>query len=567
MRFKYFLIFFCLLLTQGFLYSQNIINYEKLDVNPVAVKNWKTNYSDSSSWKNAQLDDAGWTVLDNKINLSRVAVPFYWLRTGIEFTGDNSRVLSLFIVSLGGAFEVYWDGYLIDTNGKIGKDSLSEVAGKALKVIPISLNFTAKGTHTLAIRISNYSNLEIRHNSYIALGTHDQITNRITEKNTYILIIASVLFSFALFNLVLFWGFNKEISLLFLSLFSLVLSIKTVLETYYIFTNFNLKGYLFLAGFIHPLVVISGIFLVAFLVFKFTTPYTKHIILAYIVLSAGGYFLISARAFIVIMMSVASIYTLYAIYKKYEGSLLSLIGLIGFAVFSYIGYLSAYNYGYFLGIVFFVFCISISSARQISKKIYLHSQVEIRATRLESQLLKKNIQPHFILNSLSSLQELIETSPQQANEFIEALADEFRVFSQIANEKLISIRDELKICEAHLKIMGFRKEASFTLTTEGITGTEMVPPAVFHTLVENGLTHGYAKKKSGVFLLKKEMFDKEIIYTLFNDSDISKAHIPENKGTGMKYIEARLQESFPGRWSLNSCPTDNGWLVSIKIID
>ena len=568
MRSHCLIILACLLIADSFLYSQNVISYRVLEANPVAIREWKINYTDTILWKDTGYNEENWKLLKGNLNLVPSGARVYWIKKKLELSEDSSdsRPLSLFIAFLGSAYEVYWDGCLIGSNGKIGKGYASETTGRTAQIVSIPPGFCTNGKHTIAIRISNHNNYKIKRGAQIGISLSSQITDHISSKNANIMVIASVLFSFALFNLILFWGFNKEVSLLYLSLFSLVLSVKTILESYFILTSFTLKEHLFLMGFVHPFVILSGIFLIAFLVTKFLIPYNKRIIWIYTLLSAISYFIVPARPYIVINMIAAFLISIYAVYLKKEGCILSLIGLIGFALFSYVGYQSSFTYGYFLGIVFFIFCMSISSARQISSGIYLHSRIETRAARLESQLLKKNIQPHFILNSLSSLQELIETSPELASGFIDALADEFRIFSRISNEKLISIKDELKICEAHIKIMGFRKEAEFTLTTKGITGNEMVPPAIFHTMVENGLTHGYGKKNSGVFVLTKEKIENGIVYSLFNDSDPLIFYDPVKKGTGLKYIESRLEESFPDKWSLTSGPATNGWLVSVKII-
>ncbi|MEL6968588.1 MAG: hypothetical protein AAFO02_00355 [Bacteroidota bacterium] len=57
----------------------------------------------------------------------------------------------------------------------------------------------------------------------------------------------------------------------------------------------------------------------------------------------------------------------------------------------------------------------------------------------------------------------------------------------------------------YLAIMGFRREAKFQLLTDGISGEEQIPPAVFHTLIENGLTHGFADRKEGTFAYIKRL--------------------------------------------------------------
>ncbi|MCP4727917.1 MAG: transcriptional regulator, partial [bacterium] len=177
----------------------------------------------------------------------------------------------------------------------------------------------------------------------------------------------------------------------------------------------------------------------------------------------------------------------------------------------------------------------------------------------------RNIQPHFILNTLTSLQEIVEQDPQKASKLILALGEEFQMFSKVAGKKLISISDELKICSAHLKIMEYRKGVNFELLTEGIDGDEKVPPGIFHTLIENGTTHGYTSKNSGVFRITKEKNAKHTKYLIFNDSEVVENLSEISKGTGMQYIEARLEESFPGSWKLSSSQIENGWKVIIDI--
>lgn len=383
------------------------------------------------------------------------------------------------------------------------------------------------------------------------------------EYNYYIIIIATFLGASAVFNLILYFGFNKNSAYLHLAFFCISQMFKALSERQWILNNFN-ESYLDIAFIIHVTsFVLSGFFLVAFILKKFEINNFKILFWPYFVLSFVLLFTNLSRPLMVIMIAYSGALVLYALYKKYEGSIYSLVGIIGFAVWTYIGYLGFINSGYLLGVVFFVFSMNLALAKQIARQNEQRNQALIRASRLESQMLKKNIQPHFILNSLTSLQELVEHDPQKAVDFIDSLAEEFQVVSKVSGEKLIPITDELKICEAHLKIMGFRKNAEFELKTKNFTGDEMVPPAIFHTLVENGLTHGYSDKRKGYFELTKTTLQNGIKYTLFNDSELKQDKF--GKGTGLKYVEARLEETYPGMWQLNASPVEDGWKVEIEI--
>src|SRR5262249_47651749 len=116
-------------------------------------------------------------------------------------------------------------------------------------------------------------------------------------------------------------------------------------------------------------------------------------------------------------------------------------------------------------------------------------EVQLAAARLEIELLKKNIQPHFLLNTLATLVEVIEREPKTAVTPIQALAGEFRILARVSGEKLIPLAQEIELCRAHLDVMSLRKGAACALRVTGARDDDPVPPALIHTLVENGLTH------------------------------------------------------------------------------
>ena len=66
---------------------------------------------------------------------------------------------------------------------------------------------------------------------------------------------------------------------------------------------------------------------------------------------------------------------------------------------------------------------------------------------------------------------------------------------------------------------------------------------------------------------RKEHRPKCTRYIVFNDSENEDIQEEIKKGTGMKYIEARLEESFPGLWKLSSQRVNDGWEVVIDIFE
>ncbi len=311
---------------------------------------------------------------------------------------------------------------------------------------------------------------------------------------------------------------------------------------------------------------IANLFLIAFLLWEMLIPYRKWYLVLYFVIS----FILNPYLFqiapITFLIIAATSIAIYGLYNKVKMAIWPVIGILGLVVHIYLASENLQMTSYNLDILLFIACIVIS----VSQKVKLQNEEKQKALNrsavLENELLKKNIKPHFIFNSLTSLQELIEQSPKDASDFVEQLADEFRLVNKISTQTLISIEDELNLCRIHLRIMEHRKGAHFSLHTEGISGDEMIPPGIFHTLMENGITHGYGTKREGYFELKKTVSNNTITYTLFNDGEIQEhQENPVRKGTGLKYVEARLQESYTDNWTLSTQQVEGGWLVKIKI--
>ncbi|MEO1053092.1 MAG: histidine kinase [Bacteroidota bacterium] len=386
------------------------------------------------------------------------------------------------------------------------------------------------------------------------------------EAEGNIIFFLSVLFTSTLFSLALFFGYKKVAYLLF-SLYCVTHSIKLLvkLESVASILPFDMATH---KTTVYYVIVIMGMLcLNAFLLYQYEFTHKRRYLAGFLSVAVVFFFTIFEGFFLYASIISAFYINVVAITRKKDGAWISLIGLVGLGVCTYLAGEGILTFGYFVGIMFFIFCMIWALSRQLFLQNKAHQEALTKSARLENELLKKNIQPHFIMNSLTSVQELLRDDPEQASEFIHSLAEEFEVFARISGDKLIAFEDEKKLIQSHLKIMEFRKGMRFTFTTEGMDGNELIPPGIFHTLVENGLTHGYSGRYEGTFKLSKHPNGKKVTYEFFNDSQCVESSGMIKKGTGIKYIEARLEESFPGGWNINSGPVDNGWHTSIEIWD
>jgi LytS/YehU family sensor histidine kinase len=259
------------------------------------------------------------------------------------------------------------------------------------------------------------------------------------------------------------------------------------------------------------------------------------------------------------VLIISSIITMWALYKRREESIIIFIGII------------AAWAAYFLNIAFaglattMVICTSFSIARQFARNEKAEREAQLKSARLENELLKKNINPHFVLNTLTSIIAWLRKDSSSAIKLIEALAEEFRMINQISTLKQIPIGQEIDLCRAHLKIMSYRKGADYKLETIDIDEKDTIPPMIFHTLIENGITHGYENKIAGTFKLQRVKNSNCTKYVLTNDGDFNPEESKGSTGFGAKYIKGRLEESYPGKWDFTSSKTAGGWESIVEI--
>ncbi|MFK8060512.1 MAG: histidine kinase [Polaribacter sp.] len=256
---------------------------------------------------------------------------------------------------------------------------------------------------------------------------------------------------------------------------------------------------------------------------------------------------------------------LNAIYQRKKGAIIILFGLI----LSFIVYqLSIYEISLFVSFAIILLCMFYILSLRTKEQQIAYEFSLVQSTRLKLELLKKSIQPHFLMNTLTSLIDWIEEAPNKGVLFIQALADEFDLLNQVENETLISISQEIKLCKSHINIMKFRKEIDYIWKDEGVKENieQLIPPAVILTLLENSITHCLPSDKNEMsfkLIANRTLNTQEYTFLTFGKVRSQQKNISD--GTGIKYIKARLIESYGVDWTFTSKATKEGWKNTITI--
>jgi Histidine kinase len=192
-------------------------------------------------------------------------------------------------------------------------------------------------------------------------------------------------------------------------------------------------------------------------------------------------------------------------------------------------------------------------------------EARLTAARLELELLRKSLQPHFLMNTLTVLSQAMEENPGMAGRLIEDLAAEMRELAQFAEKREIPLGQELELCRTHLRVMSVRTEKPWTLEAEGIDPEARVPPALFFNLIENGFTHQQPVEGATAFRLRTEALPEGARYVFFSPGGVKTSPERAAGGSGLRYVKARLEEGWPGRWSFDHGPVEGGWETRIEL--
>ena len=217
--------------------------------------------------------------------------------------------------------------------------------------------------------------------------------------------------------------------------------------------------------------------------------------------------------------------------------------------------------------LFFAFVLLTHAITMQKRKLALKDALLLES-QLRADLLRKHIQPHFLLNTLTSLMEWSETDTEKSSLFISELADEFRLMSKVSSNQLCSLSTEVELCRKHLSLMSLRLQKVCQLLVNGLVGDEPFPPAIFHTLIENAFSHNVFEQHDVIFRLEKsEMSSGNTLFILTSPCNINR-HSNFRKigtGTGKKYIEARLNQCFGKHWYFTEGRQKDCWITTIEV--
>jgi sensor histidine kinase YesM len=192
---------------------------------------------------------------------------------------------------------------------------------------------------------------------------------------------------------------------------------------------------------------------------------------------------------------------------------------------------------------------------------------------MQISLLKSQINPHFLFNTLNSISTLVHSSKEKARKVITQLSDIFRYALDSHNGEMVKLIQEIEFIENYILIqqVRFGDRLIFIKEIDPTCLGMRIPPMILQPLVENSVKYGIAPKKEGGTIYLSVRRAGGIVFFEVKDNGLGihakKVMDSSGSGVGMANTDLRLKSYFGPQSGLRVRATDRGYSVSFYIED
>ncbi len=225
----------------------------------------------------------------------------------------------------------------------------------------------------------------------------------------------------------------------------------------------------------------------------------------------------------------------------------------------------------FLGILYYTVLITtyylVINFRELQGKREKEHQLQTLLKEAELNLLRSQIRPHFLFNSLNSVSSLTMTDPIKAQEMVIKLSAFMRYSLETKDNTMSTLEKELYHTDLYLDIekIRFGKRLQVDKQIDESALPWIMPAMVLQPLLENSVKYGiYEATESGTIRLSAVIRDENLVIRVGNPYD-EDSGLHKGTGTGIRNIELRLMHLYGRQDLLKIVDTRNYFEIELTI--
>lgn len=214
----------------------------------------------------------------------------------------------------------------------------------------------------------------------------------------------------------------------------------------------------------------------------------------------------------------------------------------------------------------------IAAAIKLMKYWYVKEQrnLQLQKENIESQLqlLKAQVHPHFLFNTLNNIYSFTQNSSPAAAKMVTGLSDLLRYMLYEGSQPLVPLHKELAMIKDYVELekirYGNKLELHLDLPAE--TNDLYIAPLLLLPLVENSFKHGTSHVLEQPWInLQVDILGKMLRMKLLNGKVSKPETASPHTGIGIKNVQKRLDLLYPGKYEFSITDEEDVFIVNLKI--
>ncbi len=209
-------------------------------------------------------------------------------------------------------------------------------------------------------------------------------------------------------------------------------------------------------------------------------------------------------------------------------------------------------YAFVFGAVILYFILSkvrdITARHALREQQFKLSQNEKQLAQAQLRLLQAQVEPHFLFNTLSNIDALVEVEPKRSKKMLKDLTQYLRAALSHSRSNRTTLGEELELLERFLAISQVRmgERLSYSIDVPLALLSRSLPPMLLQPLVENAIKHGIEPSAQGGKVIVKAEADNEILRITVSDTGLG-LQSASGSGFGIANIRERLNTLYEGK--------------------